>query len=117
MIKGIFCWFFLQFLFYFGYSQKDTAIFKARLIDTVTEHTIEYLPDHIALSVLFTDSIGNVFAIAFYEPDTLDKGIFQLNRIYNIYGHKEERYVFQPASKLSSKYAPLLLCDSIIIAK
>ena len=116
MTKCIF-YFFFQFLVYCGYSQKDTAIFKARLIDTVTEHTIEYLPDHIALSVLFTDSTGNIFSIAFFVPDELDKGIFQLNRIYNIYGHTKGKYAFLPASKLSDKYAPLLLCDSIIIAK
>lgn len=118
MIKGIFCCFILQFLFYRGYSQKDTTIFKARLIDTVTEQTISLYPWDVALSVLFTDSIGNVFAIAFMAPGELDKGIFQLNKVYTIYGHKtKDRYVFVPASKLSDKYAPLLICDSLKIDK
>jgi hypothetical protein len=120
MIKRIFCSILFQSFVYFGYCQKDTAIFNVRLIDTVTAHMIEYLPWHEALSIQFstTDSNPKIFSVAFFEPDTYKKGFFQLNEPYNIYGHKtKEQYVFQSASTSSIIYVPLFICDSIFISK
>lgn len=120
MIRCLFCCFLFQFLFYLGYSQKDTVIFKARLIDTVTEHQIEYLSDHLALSILFvpTDSNAIIFSVAFYEPERFSKGFFQLNGLYNIYGHMaRERFIYELVSTSPDMCVPSLIGDSIIPVK
>ena len=119
-MKKIICSFLLLCFHHLAFCQSDTVIFNARLIDTVTEHAIEYLPDHIALSILFETTYFNktIFSIALFAPERFPKDFFRTNNIYTIYGHSTKgKYVFQPVSKSSNIISPMMICDSLFLSK
>jgi hypothetical protein len=112
--------FLFQSLIFTGFSQKDTIISYARLVDTVTNKVIDKVYEHGALSVLFqtADSNKTTFSVAFFAPERLPHDIFQINGLYKIYGHKtKDRYVFGSVSKYSEVLIPLVICDSLIMLK
>lgn len=99
----------------------DTLIVNATLIDTITPKQLQYLPDHMALSMRFR--VENIdkkvfeYDVFIYSPGAFGKDFFLPGNRYNIYGNFKHRMTAFQYAKVYPGEVPFFNCDSIFQIK